>query len=297
MEIAANATLTLMGSGGEQAEQLVAWCSTFATVHVCAEWADVDWAACDLLVVADRALWMTAPVMHIAQRRIPYVVIGPRDESLELQAFAQGACDYLPQPLNPGICQMRLMLHVQNKRNRDYLESLSLTDPLTSLANRRRFDDALFQTYKQSMRSQQSCALVSIDVDHFKHYNDTYGHLKGDLCLKRIARVLDSAGARPFDVAARVGGEEFCVILPDTHEEGALQVANRILSGVRELAMPHSGINRAYVSVSVGVAVIQAGPQCSLLDWPERADRALYQAKANGRDQVVNARVLNLESV
>lgn len=297
MEIAANASLTVMTFGGDQADQLIAWCSTFASVHLCQDWSLVDWAATDLLVLAERSLWMTAPVMHIAQRRIPFVVIGPRDESLEVQAFAQGASDYLQQPLNPAICQMRLMLHVQNKRNRDYLESLSLTDPLTGLANRRRFDDALFQTYKQSMRSHQPCALVSVDVDHFKHYNDNYGHLKGDLCLKRIAKVLDSAGARPFDVAARVGGEEFSVILPDTHEEGALQVANRILSGVRELAMPHSGIKQEYVTVSVGVCVIQAGPECSLLDWPERADRALYQAKANGRDQVVNASALNLERV
>lgn len=297
MEIAANASLTLMTLGDDQAEQLIAWCSTFASVSLCSQWEAVDWAATDLIVVADRSLWMTAPVNHIAQRRIPYVVIGPRDESLEVQAFAQGACDYLQKPLNPAICQMRLMLHLQNKRNRDYLESLSLTDPLTELANRRRFDDALFQAYKQSMRSQLPCALVSVDVDYFKHFNDTYGHLKGDLCLKRIARVLDTAGARPFDVAARVGGEEFSLILPDTHEEGALQVCSRILNGVRELAMPHSGINKPYVTVSVGVAVIQAGPECSLLDWPERADRALYQAKANGRDQIVNARELNLERV
>lgn len=169
--------------------------------------------------------------------------------------------------------------------NSRQLALLANEDGLTKLANRRRFDQALATQCSLRERSNQSLSLLLVDVDHFKAFNDTYGHLAGDDCLKRISGQLRACAARPGDLAARYGGEEFAVILPGTDEAGAAVVARRILEIVEELGIAHRSSARFRVSVSVGSATV--GPGGASACPPDRlislADEALYEAKATGR--------------
>lgn len=165
------------------------------------------------------------------------------------------------------------------------LEYLAMIDGLTQVANRRRFDEYIQQQWNQSALEQTPRALILCDLDYFKRYNDTYGHLAGDACLIKIARAIKSAVQRPADLVARYGGEEFAVILPDTDQNGALQVAIAIQNQVRQLQLDHfaSDVGK-YVTVSIGIASTVKScnsPQALIA----AADRALYQAKQLGRDR------------
>ena len=166
------------------------------------------------------------------------------------------------------------------------LAQLASRDGLTGLANRRTFDEMLATEWRRAQRLQQPVALLMLDVDHFKLYNDTYGHLQGDDCLRKVAGVIANQGARPGDLAARYGGEEFAVILPNTDATGASNLATRIRDGVAALCLGHSQSSLQRVSISVGAAVLlpTQGLQPSAL--VALADKALYQAKHLGRDRV-----------
>jgi diguanylate cyclase (GGDEF)-like protein len=163
-------------------------------------------------------------------------------------------------------------------------------DGLTGLANRRAFDDALAGEYWRAKREKKNLALVMIDVDWFKAFNDRYGHLAGDDCLWRVAGVLSSALQRPGDLAARYGGEEFAALLPDTDEDGAARVAERIRAAVAGLAIKHDAGARNFVTISAGVAGLNEIERQSEAEALVRAaDQALYCAKRDGRDAVVRA--------
>ncbi len=167
------------------------------------------------------------------------------------------------------------------------LQSLTFTDGLTQIANRRCFDDIFRQEWQRMARAKRSLSLIMCDVDHFKLYNDHYGHLAGDSCLISISHAISSFCKRPADLAARYGGEEFIVILPETDACGAVVVAESIRLGVQELAIDHAASPiHAYVTLSLGVSstVPQSGgnPQALL----EASDYALYEAKRAGRNRV-----------
>lgn len=167
------------------------------------------------------------------------------------------------------------------------LERLSAIDSLTGIANRRRLDEALDSLFKESARKGEALAAAMIDIDHFKAYNDRYGHPAGDDCLRLVARTLEECLERPIDLAARYGGEEFLVLLPGTGQEGAAVVAERIRSAIEARALPHSESRVAdHVTVSVGYASLrpQPGQEASLLVGA--ADRALYAAKQRGRNRI-----------
>lgn len=168
------------------------------------------------------------------------------------------------------------------------LALLASYDGLTGLANRRAFDEALERDFAESCRSGQPLSLVMIDVDHFKQYNDLYGHPQGDWCLQQVARAIESAARRPLDFVARYGGEEMVMVLPNTDATGALIVAEMARSTVEALQIPHSTPSLQKVSVSVGVAsrTSNNGIQ-DIQALVQRADEALYQAKTAGRNQVV----------
>ncbi len=178
-------------------------------------------------------------------------------------------------------------LQVLNRR----LAALSLTDDLTGIANRRRFEEVLVQEWRRAQRQGQPLALAVIDVDWFKPYNDHYGHLAGDECLRHIARALADLVGRSGDLVARYGGEEFVFLAPVTDSAGALRMASRVVRAVHALALPHAQSPLGRVTVSIGVACLQPGP----LDEPEAllrsADAALYQAKAQGRNRAELASV------
>jgi diguanylate cyclase (GGDEF)-like protein len=167
------------------------------------------------------------------------------------------------------------------------LDRMAYTDTLTGLANRRQFDRTLSEEYRRAQRNGTSLALIMLDIDQFKRLNDTYGHSAGDECLRRVATVLRDTARRSGDTAARVGGEEFAILLASTNIEQAVSVAEQICAGVRELNILNIASDRGTVTVSVGVAVLVAG--CGLDDrWlVGAADRTLYEAKGGGRDRIV----------
>ncbi|MEQ1882835.1 MAG: diguanylate cyclase [Burkholderiales bacterium] len=173
------------------------------------------------------------------------------------------------------------------------LQRLATHDGLTGLANRRSFDHSLQTEWMRSAREVTPLSLIMVDVDHFKRYNDTFGHQGGDACLKTIADAMAASCLRPADVMARYGGEEFAAILPSTTISGALTVAERIRAHVDALALPHpenEGVGR--VSVSLGIATLIPDQSLKVQNIIEAADRALYAAKNAGRNRALHSEQL-----
>jgi len=167
------------------------------------------------------------------------------------------------------------------------LQHLACVDGLTQVANRRRFDEYLDVEWRRLAREQKPLSLILCDLDYFKVYNDTYGHLAGDLCLQQVGRVLHQALKRPADLVARYGGEEFAVILPNTDATGAVLVAEMIREGLRALKIAHAkSLVSEYVTLSLGVASFVPTPNASPDKLIAAADEALYRAKAEGRDRL-----------
>ncbi|WP_157954460.1 CHASE domain-containing protein [Saccharospirillum mangrovi] len=168
---------------------------------------------------------------------------------------------------------------------RDQLEHISLTDGLTGLANRRHFDQHLAQEWARAQREGISVSLIMIDIDHFKSYNDEYGHPAGDQCLRRVAEALQGMAQRPLDLVARYGGEEFAIILPQTQQP--LQVAEQCRQAVEALQLPHAFSEAAKViTISAGVCTRMPGVADRPEALTEGADHALYEAKETGRNRV-----------
>ncbi len=166
------------------------------------------------------------------------------------------------------------------------LEGMATTDALTGIANRRRFDEVLRAELRRAQRDGTSLSLVLLDVDSFKSFNDLYGHLGGDECLRRIAQTTAQALRRPADLLARYGGEEFGLILPQTEAAAAALLAMSIRAKVEALAMVHAATPSGVVTVSIGVATCALFGNCGVVDLIGSADQALYAAKAAGRNTV-----------
>lgn len=186
--------------------------------------------------------------------------------------------------------EAEVMLRQQAEGERlinEELQRLATLDGLTQIANRRRFDEYLESEWQRLKREQLSLSLILLDVDFFKLYNDTYGHLGGDDCLRQLASALKNIVKRPADLVARYGGEEFTIILPNTEIQGAIYVAQTIRQAVCDLAIPHTQSRVCdRVTVSLGVVSIVPNSEISPPDLINAADKALYVAKQQGRDQV-----------
>lgn len=169
------------------------------------------------------------------------------------------------------------------------LQDLSLTDGLTGIANRRQFDSVLTVEWKRAERAGTSLALAMLDVDHFKHFNDLYGHPQGDECLKQVAGILTDNVTRPAELIARYGGEEFAIIIPGADAQQALQLALKICAALRARVIPHAAAELGHVTASIGVAAFIPLPNGSPETLIKAADTALYGAKAGGRNRVVVA--------
>ncbi len=174
-----------------------------------------------------------------------------------------------------------------HRRAQTALEKLASRDGLTGVANRRSFDEKLSNEWKRERRELRSLSLLMIDVDHFKLYNDRYGHQAGDRCLQQIAKVLEEEVYRPGDMVARYGGEEFAAILTATDAEGAGIVARRILERLSKLAIPHEHSQTGHVTLSIGIASSIPQPGGRYENLILSADNALYQAKHAGRNRFV----------
>ncbi len=178
-------------------------------------------------------------------------------------------------------------LYEELKRVNQELEELAMTDGLTRIANHRFFDQKLKTEWHRLRREVAPFSLILCDIDYFKRYNDTYGHLAGDSCLQRVAKALRDSVKRPSDLVARYGGEEFAIILPNTDLEGATHIAEIICTQIRSLKIPHrDSLIKPYVTLSVGVASTIPMPSLTPETLIMTADYALYQAKTNGRDRI-----------
>lgn len=219
------------------------------------------------------------------------------DMQAEIRGLEVGAIDYITKPINPPIVQMRVRNHIELQRARNHLKHLAVTDSLTDLANRRHFDEVLQQEFNRMSRLRHPLSLIMLDVDFFKKFNDTYGHLEGDNCLKQVAYTIRGSLHRPADFAARYGGEEFACILPDTDLKGALAIAEQVRCNIDNLNIPHqnSGVSD-HVTASLGVfTVSEYAKTCptEILSW---ADQQLYHAKATGRNRICFNEIMEYET-
>jgi diguanylate cyclase (GGDEF)-like protein len=197
--------------------------------------------------------------------------------------------DYVTKPFNASILLARVNTHLTLHQQAKKLQSLAERDGLTLIANRRRFDEFLQYEWRRSQRAEKPISLIMLDIDYFKPYNDTYGHLQGDETLKRVAEVIQKMAQRPSDLAARYGGEEFSLILGETELEAAQHIAEKIRATVQELAIPHSASEVIpFVPVSLGVSstTIPHGEHFDVERLIRAADERLYKAKQNGRNQI-----------
>lgn len=178
-------------------------------------------------------------------------------------------------------------VEVALQKANDELLRLAALDDLTQIANRRRFDDRLTQEWRRAQRDKTSLAVIICDIDHFKKYNDAYGHLRGDDALYTVAQSIQTTLKRPMDLVARYGGEEFAVILPATNTEGAARVADQIKTAVEELRITHKSSQiSGYITLSYGIAAMVPTAGDSWKRLIEAADQALYRAKAKGRNRI-----------
>lgn len=206
----------------------------------------------------------------------------------EIRALEAGAVDFITKPLNPPVVRARVNTHLTLKQQSDKLRQMANIDGMTGVFNRRAFDGMLTAEYRRHMRALSPLALVMMDVDHFKRFNDCYGHLAGDDCLRTIAHTAVTATRRPAETVCRYGGEEFAIILPNTTQEQAMNYGQWLLGKIRELALPHQGQpETGIVTVSLGVSSRIPDNQGNPTELIQQADKALYRAKQDGRNRVV----------
>lgn len=219
---------------------------------------------------------------------IPVIFItAKREEDDEALGLELGAVDYISKPLNSAIVRARVKTHLTLKLQNDYLKGLASLDGLTGIPNRRAFDVRLAQAWSQACREGGTLSLMMIDIDYFKRYNDHFGHVQGDECLRQVAKAIAQSVNRPYDLAARFGGEEFACVLPETTLQGALILAEKIQARIRQLAIAHPGSEVSeWVSLSIGVASLQPRVDREPNELIALADQQLYQAKHNGRNQI-----------
>ncbi len=222
-----------------------------------------------------------------ATRDIPVIfVTGHSDEAAETMGLSLGAVDFISKPINPTIVRARVKTHLTLKAQADLLRQYVYIDGLTGVRNRRSFDEQLASEWGRAMRDNTALSVVMVDVDFFKRYNDHYGHLAGDACLRSVASSLRQATKRPGDLVARYGGEEFACLLPGTPLEGALFFAQQMGAGIEALGLVHEdspvGPN---VTVSLGVCAIHGRAPGSADALLLAADAQLYRAKESGRNR------------
>ena len=218
-------------------------------------------------------------------KNIPLLFVTAISEEMdESRGFALGAVDYITKPFNPLMVKARVKVHLDLKRKQELLEKYAFIDALTEIPNRRRFDEVIDQEWNRALRAGYSISLMMIDIDHFKLYNDTYGHGMGDDCLRRVAGSIAEVLRRSSDFVARYGGEEFVVILPDSDLSMALDTAKKIQNEIDALAVEHqSSLAADHVTFSIGVATMIPEEGKHLQELIGAADTKLYEAKSSGR--------------
>lgn len=229
-----------------------------------------------------------------ATENIPIIFVTSHDSiQQETTCWEAGGVDFIHKPINAVTTKHRVNIHLKLKEQSDLLLRLAYQDGLTHLANRRHLDQILDKEWLRGKRSRFSVALIMIDIDHFKQFNDVYGHQEGDSCLQKVASALRLSIHRPDDIVARYGGEEFCCLLPNTDVEGAELVATNIANAVNNLNIPHEkSLVSDRVTLSMGVSVMFPSADNQPSDLIKSADELLYQAKNLGRSTIAYAKDL-----
>jgi len=220
-------------------------------------------------------------------KKIPVIfitsLISTADEE---KGLAMGAADYITKPFSPAIVRLRLKYQMKIISQMHTIEKFSLLDQLTGIPNRRSFDAQIKKEWARALRERTPFSILMIDLDFFKIYNDTYGHLRGDAVLKEVVKVILKILKRPADFAARWGGEEFAVLLPYTPLRGAFEIAEQIRKGVEDTDIADEDGSVTKITVSIGVNTREHNHVYTMDEFISNADKALYDAKNKGRNLV-----------
>lgn len=225
-----------------------------------------------------------------ATRHISIIFITGRDNySDEEKGFKYGGSDYIKKPYLPMVATARIRNIFNLKIQTDTLEMYARTDSLTGIANRRSYEEQISKLWNYCLRDQKELSVIMLDIDHFKAYNDFYGHGAGDDCLRRVAKTLQKRIRRSLDIVARYGGEEFIIILPETKKSVVLKLAIQICEDVKNLMIPHkiSPVDKV-VTISAGCATMLTSKDVNPELLVKKADEALYTAKKTGRNRAVH---------
>ena len=235
-------------------------------------------------------------IRALSDEWVPVIFLSGQDATEDIEAALDaGGDDYLVKPFKPKIlnAKIRSMQRIAAMRQRLVEANIKLThlaeiDGLTGLPNRHRLDQKLNEEVGRCARARLPLSVILLDIDHFKRFNDTYGHLIGDACLKLVGQSLVAELHRPADLVGRYGGEEFCVVLPDTALAGAVTIAEQLRKAVSALVL-QTDAEPARLTISLGVTTLVPQPGAKADDLLKPADAALYQAKADGRNLVRSA--------
>lgn len=220
-------------------------------------------------------------------RNIPVIFItGLASAKDETKGLFLGAVDYIVKPFNTDIVRARVKTHLKILKQMRLIESLGMIDSLTDLANRRRFDQQIRIEWARATRERTYISLLMMDVDNFKSYNDTYGHPVGDALLQTLGRTFKEKAKRTTDLVARIGGEEFAVVLPGADLEGAVLVGENIRLAVEGLGVPSGFDPEKPVTISIGAAAIIPDKDNRIEDFIKSCDELLYTAKKTGRNKL-----------
>ena len=223
-------------------------------------------------------------------RDVPVVFItGLSNADAEEKGLSLGAADYISKPFSPAIVKLRVKNQIKMLNQLRIIEQISMLDQLTSIPNRRGFDNRMDMEWVRAIRENTLISVLIMDVDKFKVYNDTYGHQQGDVVLQAVAVTVTQSLSRPGDFAARWGGEEFVVLMPNTDISGAVRIAEMIRQNISEKVIACADGTDTRVTVSIGVRTQSPGQNSSRDSFIAEADKALYMAKESGRNRVCHA--------
>jgi len=233
-----------------------------------------------LLKLKDSAITMNIPVIFIT---------GLNNVADEEKGLSLGAVDYITKPFNQTIVKARVKTHLKMADYMRTIEKLCMLDALTGLPNRRGFDIRFEAEWGRAHREDKPLGLIMLDIDNFKIYNDTYGHPQGDNLLQVIADTLSKTLNRASDIAVRWGGEEFCILLPDTDINGTFNIAEQIRTNIMDLAIPCISGQSTTVTVSLGACSKTPSETDLASDYIEEVDKLLYKAKKSGKNMTCSS--------